>query len=391
MNGPTPQIASPDDQSATFIELFFDLVFVFALTQVVGLFADGVTWHVVGQAAVVFWLVWWAWTQFTWALNAADTTHPFIELGTLVATGIAFFMAISLPEAFQDRALWFAAPYVLVRIVGLWIFARVTAGHAEMRGGVREFSLLSVGGMSTVLLGGYLGGESQYALWSLAVVLDLFAAKMAGSGSGDARAWRIHPEHFAERHGLIVIIALGETLIVVAGGLTASDLSTQLLGIGVLGVVAGCALWWSYFAKAQVLLADALEHPTRGVRGQLARDSYTLWHFPMICGIVGFAVALESAVHHPSDPLDLGHRLALGVGVVLFVGGMAMAIWRATGRRLWVRMALIVATGTAIVFVPGPGAIFSLSIAAAGLLVIGVVEQRSTSLDLETRGVDPLP
>src|SRR5687768_14561646 len=101
-------IVSPEDQKVTFVELFFDLVFVFSVTQVVGLLHDGLSWIVVGQAVLVFWLVWWAWTQFTWALNAADTTHPTVELGTLVATAVAFFMAVAVPEAFHDRALWFA-------------------------------------------------------------------------------------------------------------------------------------------------------------------------------------------------------------------------------------------------------------------------------------------
>lgn len=114
-NTPLPRrpITSPEDQSATFVELFFDLVFVFAVTQVVGLLHDGLTWASVGRAILVFWLVWWAWTQFTWTLNAADTTHPWIELGTLAATAAAFFMAIALPNAFAERALGFAAAYVL--------------------------------------------------------------------------------------------------------------------------------------------------------------------------------------------------------------------------------------------------------------------------------------
>jgi low temperature requirement protein LtrA len=120
-------IATREDQSATFIELFFDLVFVFSVTQVVGILHHGLSWIAIGQAVLVFWLVWWAWTQFTWALNSADTTHPKVELGTLVATALAFFMAIAVPEAFEARALWFAIAYGLVRTVGLVIFSWVIA------------------------------------------------------------------------------------------------------------------------------------------------------------------------------------------------------------------------------------------------------------------------
>ena len=102
-----PPITSPEDQSATFVELFFDLVFVFAVTQIVGLLHDGLNWVSVGQAVLVFWLVWWAWTQFTWTLDAADTTHPWIELGTLAAVAAAFFMAVALPDAFHAGGVSF--------------------------------------------------------------------------------------------------------------------------------------------------------------------------------------------------------------------------------------------------------------------------------------------
>src|SRR5688500_8944320 len=115
-------IVSPEDQKVTFVELFFDLVFVFSVTQVVGLLHDGLSWIAVGQAILVFWLVWWAWTQFTWALNAADTTHHLVALATLAATAVAFFMAVVVPDAFQARALWFAIPYVLVRVIGLALY-----------------------------------------------------------------------------------------------------------------------------------------------------------------------------------------------------------------------------------------------------------------------------
>ena len=118
-------IVSPEGQRVTFVELFFDLVFVFAVTQVVGLLHEGLDWGAVGRAILVFWFVWWAWTQFTWALNAADTTHHHVVLRTLLATAVAFFMAVALPSAFGERALWFAAPYVLVRGLGLTLYGRV--------------------------------------------------------------------------------------------------------------------------------------------------------------------------------------------------------------------------------------------------------------------------
>ena len=131
----TRTVASPHDQSATFVELFFDLVFVFGITQVVGLLHHHLTWAGAGQAILVFWLVWWAWSQFTWALNAADREHPWIELSTLVATAVAFFMAVAVPEAFRGGALWFAVPYIVVRVIGLSIYILVMRPEAFGRPG----------------------------------------------------------------------------------------------------------------------------------------------------------------------------------------------------------------------------------------------------------------
>jgi low temperature requirement protein LtrA len=124
-------IVSPEDQSVTFVELFFDLVFVFSVTQVVSLLHHGLGWAAVGQAILVFWLVWWAWSQFTWALNAADTTHHLVQLGVLVATAVAVFMAIALPGAFHERSSWFAVTYVLVRVIGLSLHAWVASADAS--------------------------------------------------------------------------------------------------------------------------------------------------------------------------------------------------------------------------------------------------------------------
>jgi low temperature requirement protein LtrA len=152
------------------------LVFVFSVTQVVGLLHEGITWTIIGQAILVFWLVWWAWTQFTWALNAADTTHSLVEFGTLVATAVAFMMAVALPDAFHGRALWFALTYVLVRLIGLLIYIWVSWADPSQRAAVQQFFLVSLGGLVAVLIGGFTTGLGQYVLWGLAILLDVIDA-----------------------------------------------------------------------------------------------------------------------------------------------------------------------------------------------------------------------
>ena len=379
-------IVSPEDQSVTFVELFFDLVFVFSVTQVVSFFHHGFHWSGVGQAVLVFWLVWWAWTQFTWALNAANTTHHLIGVGVLVATAVAFFMAVALPEAFHERSVWFAIAYVLVRTIGLAVYAWVASADPAQRAAVRIFTLVSASGLIAVLAGGFIGGTTQYWFWGFAIVLDVIAAAVGGQVEG----WNLHVDHFGERHGLFIIIALGETLIVAAGGVTDAVWTNDLLIVAVLAVAITCGLWWSYFSRAKPWLDHALETSDGVQQTKLARDVFSLIHFPMICGVVAYAVAVEQAVAHPDEPLSLVGRSALAVGVVLFVGGMVVAMWRAVRRFLLPRAILTAATAIAIVAVSGFSAFVTLAIALVGVIAIDVLEQRTIS-PLEESATDDTP
>lgn len=378
MDGGTTQmkrtsIVSPEDQKVTFVELFFDLVFVFSVTQVVSLLHDELNWITVGQAILVFWLVWWGWSQFTWALNTANTTHHLVQLGVLLAAAITLFMGISLPGAFQDRSLWFAITYILVRVIGLILFSLVALEDPTMRAALRTWTILSITGFIAVLVGGTMGGAAQYWLWGLAIVLDVFAAAV----SGQAEEWNLQPDHFSERHGLFVIIALGETLIVTASEVTDTVLSFDLIAVGVLAVAITCALWWSYFVRAKPVLDHALESSQGAVRSMMAKDVYSMLHFPMLFGVITYAALVETAVAHPTEPLSLAGRLALAIGLVLFVGGMAVAVRRATGSRMRARLILILPTAMVIVAIAGVSVAVTLGIALTGMLAILVLEQRA--------------
>jgi low temperature requirement protein LtrA len=363
--------ASPGEHGTTFVELFFDLVFVFCFTQIVGLLHYDLTWSGVAHSVLVFWLVWWAWTQFTWALNAADATHPYVELGTLIATAVAFFMAVSIPASFSSRALGFALTYVLVRSLGLWIYARVARADPGQHADVLRFTLASTAGLVAVLAGGVVGGAAQAWIWALAIVLDLGAALLAGSGT----AWGIHPEHFAERHGLIVIIALGESLIVAAAGLAEAEFSGSLVAVSFLGVLTACALWWTYFPLVKPQLEHALEATSSAQRGSMARDTFSLSHFPMLCGIVAYAVALEDAIAHPGEPLSGPARLALSLGIALFLCGTAFAMWRATCGRPLRRVAISLVTAAAVGLLSSLPASVALALALVGAASVAVADE----------------
>ena len=374
-------IVAPEGQSATFIELFFDLVFVFSVTQVVSLFHHGVHTKEVVQAVLIFWLVWWAWTQFTWALNAADTTNPWVELGTLLATATAFFMAVAVPHAFEKTALLFGCTYVAVRGIGLVLYARVAAASSAHHQAVIAFSVLSVGGLASVVAGALIGGSAQYWLWGATIVLDIVAATVAGN----AYRWFLHPEHFTERHGLFVIIALGESLIVAAAGLTGAEWSLHLIAVGALAAAGTCAMWWTYFTRAKPLLDDALEHKEDDARTHMARDAYSLLHFVLVCGVVAFAVAVEETVQHPADPLPMAARGALSLGILLFVGGMAGSVWVGTRRVLAPRIGLSVATAIAITALSGIPPAGSFAMFFVGVVLIALIEHRSPLLDIPVR------
>jgi low temperature requirement protein LtrA len=369
----SPTITSPEDQRASFVELFFDLVFVFSVTQVVRLLHHSFTWSGAGQAILAFWMIWWAWTQFTWTLNAANTEHHLVELGTLIATAVAFFMAVALPGAFSGGAMAFAVPYVLVRVMGLTLYSWVASENPSLRGAIRTFALASIGGLVAVLAGALTGGATLYWLWGLAILLDVIAAAVGGQSEG----WDVHPEHFCERHGLFVIIALGETLIVAGGGLTGSVWTGDLISVAVLAVAVTCGLWWTYFPRSKPVLEQALASHKGSRQSMMARDAFSLIHFLMVCGIIAYAAAIEEMAAHPSEPLGIEGRLALALGLLLFVGGMAAAMLRCAGHLLLPRIVLTAATACAVLAVTGVPPLVTLAIALAGIVIIAVQEQRA--------------
>jgi low temperature requirement protein LtrA len=363
-------VSSPGDQKVTYVELFFDLVFVFCVTQIVSLLHDGVTWRAVGEVVLVFWLVWWGWTQFTWALNAADTTHPRVEVATLVATGVAFFLAVGIPFAFHGHSLWFAGTYIAVRVLGLLVYDWVAWADESQRAAVRLFSLVSVGGMIAVLIGGIFGGTVQYISWGAAIVLDLAAAAVGGRAEG----WNLHAGHFAERHALFVIIALGESLIVAALSLTDGEWPAVRVGAAILSVAIAGAMWWSYFVRNRIELEEALELAEGRDRSMLARDVYSIVHFPMMLGIVAYAATVEHALSHPSDPLSTSGRALLAASVVLFAGSMELALRRAGQTVHLARRLLPILTAIVVFALAAVPAVISLATVLLGLTFLVIRE-----------------
>ena len=318
------RVRAADIQGVTFVELFFDLVFVYAITQLTRSVLHDLTWTGVGRWALVFWLIWWAWTQFTWTLNLADTEIPQIRFLALAGTAAAFFLAQAVPDAYGDGGVWFAVSYVVVRGLGIGGQVWVIGDDVTQVKGLTRYASASLIGIAMVLVGAFAPEDARAWFWLGAILADLATVAVAGR-----QTWVLQAGHFAERHGLIVIVALGESLIA-AGGATADlerDLTFTVITTG--AVLATGALWWMYFGTLHSRFESGLAAQGNQEIAQFARDVFSLWHAVVVAGVIGVAVGFEEAVAHPEESLSLGASTALAVGAAMFAGGLGMAGRRA--------------------------------------------------------------
>jgi low temperature requirement protein LtrA len=377
----TRRLHAPEAQTVTFVELFFDLVFVYAVTQVTALTVDDLTWAGAARSLLVFWLIWWAWTQFTWTLNPADTTNTVVRILTLVAAAIAFVMAASVTRAFGSEVWWFVVPYLLVRLIGLGLQLRIDLERLDdHQSAIWSWVGISLVGLALVFVGGLVDTPARYVVWTAAIVVDLLAASR-GAGRHD---WEINPAHFCERHGLFVIIAIGESLIVTATAVSDEPRGAALVADVAAALAVACLLWWSYFGWLKDDLERGLERSSARDIGAVARDAFSFGHFPLVCGIIGFAVAIEEIAHHPNDVPPTAVTVALGVGIALFVTMSAFAAWRTSGRLLVSRMVTLGGTLVALALVSRQQPVWQLSTVALGLLLIVVLERPGTRCGART-------
>ena len=303
-----------DERHANNLELFLDLVFVFAVTQITGVVAHDHSWVGLGRAALVAWLVWWQWSQFTWAGAAVDLQRdPITRLLVLSAIPATLVMVVAIPHAFGSSGRWFGVAYLAVQLLVLAMQGSEALRHAQFRGSFVRYASLAAIAPVAVIIGGFLDGEARVGAWIIAAVLDVLGGLLGARGE-----WRINAVHFAERHALFVIIALGEVL--VGAGLTASKLGLDghvVLGLAV-ATSGACVIWWTYFAFIPHVAEHALRHHA-GPRGVLARDLFTFGHFPIVAGLIAYAVAVEHVVHHPTATLPATERalLACAIGLLM--------------------------------------------------------------------------
>ena len=332
-----------EDRSASFIELFFDLVFVFGVTQVVASIHGHLAWPDLGRAAVVLALMWWAWTQYTWLAGYADFDEVRARVVLLVATAGTFVLAVAVREAWADEGPIFGMAYFGVMALGgafMWLNARrdVIEGRAkpDQMAGTVAYILRMMAGSVLVLIGGFVPADYRPWFWVAAVVVNLLSAL-----SVEQYEYEINASHFAERHGLFVIIVLGEGLIALGVGTVGHPGSMAFYVAGTAMLLIVLAMWWSYFDWLYRKGEQALKAATGKARGRLARDAYSIAHLPMVAGVILFAVGTEELLAHPEMSLDDASRWAFAGGLMLFIASQSIMARRFTGALTWERFAFV--------------------------------------------------
>jgi low temperature requirement protein LtrA len=294
-------------------ELFFDLVFVFAFTQVATLLADDPTWAGMGRGVLMLGALWWTWSAYAWLTNTVDPEEGVVGAALLVALIAMFVAALVVPAAFDDEGVLFGATFVVAWAMHTLLYALAGRGTRDLLGAVLRLAPWTMLGATLILVAGFTD-EARIWLWLAALALAYVGGVLSG-----ATGWRVHPSHFTERFGLVVIIALGEAFIAIGIGATGIGIGPGEVLAAVLGVLVATAYWLAYFDFFSIR-GERLLHDREGAeRVALARDLYAYGHFPMIVGIVLFAFAMKTIVGNVGEELGTVAAFALCGGSALYL------------------------------------------------------------------------
>jgi low temperature requirement protein LtrA len=360
------------EDTVTPLELFFDLVFVLALTQCTALMAKEPTWEGLAKGVLVLGVLWWSWVGYAWLTSVVDPEEDVVRLVIFVAMAALLVVGLSVPGAFGGDALIFALAYAVVRIAHIGLFTIASRDDPAFRTSVVGLAASTAIGSGLLVAAAFADGTLQGGLWVAAILLD-----MGGPYFFGADGWHLAPHHFAERHGLIVIIALGESIVAIGVGADAKvDLGIVLAAS--IGMAIAAAQWWLYFDIVFHVAARRLaEAPAGRVQNEMARDSYSYIHFAMVAGIVLVALGMKKTLGHVEDPLKLVPAAALLGGTSVYLLAHVAFRYRhvqtLNTRRLGLAI-LLVAFIPVAVEIP---ALATIAILAATLVVLIVEETRS--------------
>jgi len=302
------------EERVTPLELFFDLVFVFALTQVTGFLAANETGEGLLRGALLFAALWWAWEAYAWLTNTLDPEEGAVRLAVFASTGVMLIVALATPSAFGSEALVFGVAYFLVRALHIVLYTIASRDDPELHRAVFRFAPGAVVGPLLIVIAALFDGPAELALWAVALSIDFVSAT-----TGHGRGWRVSPTHFVERHGLIIIIALGESIVSIGVGAAGLPLDAPRITAALLGMVVAATLWWAYFDWVIYVSQARISDATGPERAALARDLFSYLHLPMVFGIVLFAFGLHETLPHVNEPLGPIAAVGLCGGLALYM------------------------------------------------------------------------
>jgi low temperature requirement protein LtrA len=375
-----------EDFTADPVELFFDLAYVFAFSQLVGLLIDDPTWSGVGKAALLFGLLWLPWQQLTWAANTVSGNGRPVRTLFLVATVVSIPMAASTSSAFEGGGTAFAVALTGIMLIGFVMQTLGISGDADYRQVVFGWIAPNVAAMTVLVVGSFYDGTARLLFWLATTAIVLWAMVTADEGE-----WKVRPGHFAERHGLIVIIAFGEVIVAIGIPVVATLQSGEGLSIATLSALLAAGgfaglLWWAYFDRPSPGLEFGASRLGGKEIGHYVRDVYTWAHAPIVAGIILSAAALEEIALHPRDAVHLEFRAMLAGGLLLFLVGVFMAVWRAFRAQAIERLVGAIAIA-ALIFAGGSleGVLLLTLVVVVMFIVLFLEHQRVERLQMDRR------
>ena len=330
-----------EDFTADPVELFFDLAYVYAFSELAVRLIEDPTWSGAAKALLLFVVLWFGWSTFAWAANAVSGNDRKVRAIFLLATITALPMGVSIETAFESGGATFAISSSLIVLMSSGLNLAASEAGTEHYRAVLRFAIPSLLAITLTIIGGFLDGDARIILWVASLVVLLLATIRAGG-----QQWTFRPGHFSERHGLIVLIALGEVIAGIGLSISSSLIGDEALSgrlvVGLVGAgVLAALMWWSYFAR----LAPALAHVAEGLVGKegsrFGRDTYTYSHVPIVAGIITAAAATEHILLNVGEPIPVEFLVMFVVGNALYFVGTTLAAYRGFGVVAFERILLI--------------------------------------------------
>ena len=370
----TPRLTAVrrSEERVTPLELFFDLVFVLAITQCTGLMAKHTTWAELGHGMLVLALLWWSWVGYAWLTSVVDPEEGAVRFAMFAAMAALLVVALCVPESFGDSRVLFACAYAGVRFGQIALFILASRDEPDLRRSIWGLAASTAIAASLLLFGALFDDDGiQAAIWGFALLLDMGEPYLFGS-----EGWKLAPSHFAERHGLIIIIALGEAIVAIGVG-AHQHVDAGIVAASALGMAVAGELWWLYFDIVALVAERRLTRAKVGrEQNEIARDSFSYLHFPMVAGIVLLALGMKLTLQHVDEPLETVPAAAMLGGAAIYLLAHVAFRWRNVHRFNTARLACALLLFALIPLGTSIDALWTLALLAALLAVLIVYETR---------------